>query len=179
MTYEENEAVSWYRIDCFVAPTIILKPKAARDKGVETVLCIDTSNRCKSVRLTRGYSSMWLFALECVFLGVVLFTGTLTHSMGSRLIRQFFFFFLRLRGKNVEKRGLSDTKGLISLRIHLERQGSRHHAQYFSIREYLSENYFLRIMKITNWISGERRSTYLRCPNLILTQIFAIYLAEI
>lgn len=44
----------------------------------------------------------WLFfyvAFALEFLGVVLFTGTLTHSTGSRLIRQFFS---RLREK---KRG--------------------------------------------------------------------------
>lgn len=48
MTDKENEAVvREIVIDCFVAPTTILKPKAARDKRVETVLCIDTSRVTK------------------------------------------------------------------------------------------------------------------------------------
>jgi len=40
------------RIDCFVARAIILRPKAARDKGVGAVLCINTRRIAKSVQVT-------------------------------------------------------------------------------------------------------------------------------
>lgn len=40
------------RVDCFVAPAIFLRPKAARDKGVGTVLCIDTRRVAKTFRVT-------------------------------------------------------------------------------------------------------------------------------
>lgn len=52
MTDGENEAVAQYSVDCFVAPAIILRPKAARDKGVGAVLCIDIRRIAKSVRVT-------------------------------------------------------------------------------------------------------------------------------
>lgn len=51
MTDERRTRQSRDRVDCFVAPAIILRPKAARDKGVGAVLCIDTRRVVKSVRV--------------------------------------------------------------------------------------------------------------------------------
>ena len=66
------------RVDCFVAPAIILRPKAARDKGVGTVLCIDTRRVAKTFRVTYVTISLCGVHARALSFQALLFTGTLT-----------------------------------------------------------------------------------------------------
>lgn len=75
------------RVDCFVAPAIILRPKAARDKVVGAVLCIDTRRIAKSVRVAHVTISLCgVHARACVS-RCRYYLQELIHSMRSRSIR--------------------------------------------------------------------------------------------